>query len=60
MVPQETEYSEYLLKYKPMDKQLKLKTLVSSSAFRIMRMEGGVYFGEMQQNKREGQGIFVS
>jgi hypothetical protein len=51
---------EYLKDYEPMEDGFKIKNLVRKPTFQVVKSEDGVYFGEIEHEKRNGKGIMVT
>lgn len=52
---------DYLKSYKPISKDFKIKNLVKSENFKILKYNNTLYFGETDaNNKMHGQALFIS
>lgn len=59
-IPEEEEFEDYLLNYKPMNPEFDLKQLVKEPNFQIVPANGKVYFGQISNDRRNGNGITIS
>lgn len=60
-IPEEQEYVDYLKSYKPISKDFKIKSLIKSENFKILKYNDTLYFGETDaENKKHGQALFIS
>ena len=48
------------MKYKPINSNFDIRSLVKQADFHIVADEGRVYFGQIRNNKRHGLGITIS
>lgn len=59
-IPEPEEYEKFLSSYVPMSPEFDLKALIKQEDFHIVPAEGYVYFGQVQGQKKHGEGILVS
>lgn len=61
IVPERDDYKNYLKKYKAMDsKNFNIKEIVKKPLFTIVEEEEGVYFGEYENDEKNGTGLCVT
>lgn len=59
---QHSNFEEFIAQYKPENQEIQMNILKKSSRFEIKENKevNSLYFGEIEQDKKEGKGIFIN
>lgn len=60
IIPEEDQYVTYLKDYEPMSEKFKMKQVLRSENFKVVKSEEGIYFGQMINEEKHGKGIMVT
>jgi hypothetical protein len=59
-IPTQDDISEFINKYKPLDRCFDIKNLLKSTIFKVVPYKNGVYLGEFVHKQRHGLGVFIT